>query len=217
MASYSDFLPYVLPYVPGCPDLLAETYVRDICIDFCAFSLLVQKPLDPIDVEANTAEYEFTPPAGTDVVMPLAVWFRESRIEPLTGDAGVLRAEFYNSTFSTAASVTGRPTNLIHIGGNSFLLYPVPDTDEAGAVTVYAALKPSAVSVTCDDRLFREYAYEIGQGAVGRLAEIPGQPFTNPNAGMFTAKYLLARNQARLQAGRSQGRTSMVISTRRGV
>lgn len=77
MAYLSDFLPYVPPYLPGCSTPLAEMTIRQICIDFCNHSQVVQGQLDPMDIIKGQTVYDIETPNGSETVFIRQAFFRD--------------------------------------------------------------------------------------------------------------------------------------------
>lgn len=196
MASLSDFMPHVLPYVVGCTYPLAELHIRNICIDFCTHAPIAQATLDPLDVIAGQIEYDIDTPSQTDATLILAANYRGRELAIVkTGDRN----------FLASREQPGEPSALMQAPGNVFQLDLMPSFDAIGAITMQIATKPTRTAMNVDDVLL-EYAYEIGQGVVGRLLLMPGHEFSNPAIAMaYTSTYNLARTDARIRADRSFG------------
>jgi hypothetical protein len=212
MAQLADFYPYLLPMVPGCPDILADQHLRDICIDFCGKSLVAQQPHDPLSVRANVAAYDFDPPAETQVQLVIKAWYLRNELKVITPNSLQVRPEMFNPRFSGADLGGSVPTKMIQLDGTSFTLDPAPQDDAANAVTLLIAVKPSRTATEVPQLLLEDYAYEIGRGAAARLMTLPGQPFTNPQlASAYLSEYLAARNAALLRANKSFGRSAQRV------
>jgi hypothetical protein len=216
MVSLSEFMPYVLPSVPGCTDVLAEQYLRDVCIDFCSKTLLIQRDHDPVSVVAGQADYDLDPPTGARVHMVMQAWFERQPLDVVTPDSPGMRPEVFNSGFQGADTNTGNPTKLIQKDDLTFTLERAPSVDSISAVTMRIALKPTRNATDVENILLDDYAYEIGQGAAARLMRIPGQPFTNIQLALaYETTYVTARNTAQARANRSYGRGTQQVQMRR--
>lgn len=207
MAALSDFMPYVLPYVPGCTYPLAELHIRQICIDFCAASSVVQEQLDAIDVVAGQINYDIdSAPHTTPTLVIEAAYLMRPLAIIKQGDINFPRAHEYH----------GEPFALMQAGDGTFTLDHTPAQDIAGAISLLVATKPARNAQNVADLLLDDYGHEIGQGAVGRLLMIPGHEWTNPAiAGAYTQIYERARTDARIRAEASFGRTSTRVRSRR--
>ena len=83
MASPSDFLSYVLPYVTGCSMPLAQQQILSICREFCSRAPVVQELLDPVDAIAGQALYDLDAPSGTDVSLVLEAFYQGNELLPM--------------------------------------------------------------------------------------------------------------------------------------
>lgn len=206
MASLSDFLPHVLPYVPGCSVPLALQHVRNVCIDFCSKAPIAQAELDPIDVTAGEAQYDIETPMGTDVSLILVASWKGQPLEVLAAGKPSLLA---------ANRPSGTPNGLQQAADNVFTLNATPTEDHPGAIALLVSTKPKRNAMNVADVLLNDYAYEIGLGVVGRLVVLPGQPFSAPgNAAYYNGVYERARTDARIEAERSFGASSNRVRPR---
>ena len=205
MAQLQDFLQYVLPYVPGCSDPLAEQFIRDICIDFCAGSSIVQFTHDPISLVAGQTEYDIDTPQGTEATLILAASYRGMPMRVLkTGD----------NAFNGREIPAGNPSALLQSPKGTFTLDRTPESDQANVIQMLVSTKPKRTATGVDDVLL-EYAYEIGQGVLGRLMLMPGQEFTKPEAAaVFTSTYNAAKVTARIRGERSFGAAGTSVRPR---
>lgn len=193
MATLSDLATYVMVYVPACPLMFVEQQLRDVCRDFCAHAAIVQVEIDPIDVVAGQSDYDIDVPFGTDVTMILSATYQGATLAE--------RGQYRGLTLGEA---------------NSFTLDQAPAASAPGAIAMRVATKPSRSANTVADILLNDYGYEIGQGAVGRLLMIPGQPWSAPaSAAAYTATYQHARTNARIAADASFGAATARVRPRR--
>jgi len=213
MASLSDFLPYVLPFVDGCSEPMAEQHIRDICIDFCAHSGVVQFSVDPIDVVQGQVDYDIDTPIGTVTHLIHEAWFQWRPLGVFkTGDIAN-RPELY---FPQPGSAGGTPVAIKQGPDNTFKLDIAPAESIPGAIVLLVSTKPTRKAATVDDLLLSDYAYEIGQGVAARLMRIPKKEFSDPASSMACEQiYQLARATARIRAEQSFGRTTSRVRPRR--
>lgn len=207
MASLSDFLPYVLPYVAGCSRPLAELHIRNVLMDFCAWAPIAQQVLDPITVIQGVRDYDFETEAGTFVTSVREVTFlgRPLAIYKL-GDPQI----------DYTGQAAGPPSGIVLNANNAFSLNITPEATSMGALRMVVATKPGPQAQQVADLLLNDYGYEIGQGVVARLMKIPGQAFSAPGAAFaYEAPYLKARNDARIRAEASFGAAQTRVRPRR--
>lgn len=207
MAALSDFMPYVLPYVAGCTYPLAELHIRNICIDFCTHAPIVQERPDPIDVVAGQIVYDIDTASGT---VPTLIIEAAYALRPLE----IIKQGDMN--FEAAHQQQGQPFRIMQAAEAQLTLDYTPAWDSPAALSLLVATKPTRTAQNVADVLFNDYAYEIGQGVVGRLLLMPGHEWSNPAfAQAYTATYERARTEARIRAEASFGQTSTRARHRR--
>lgn len=206
MVQIQDFLPYVLPYAPGCTDPLAEQHIRDVCIDFCIGSSIVQATLEPLDIITGQVEYDIETPAGTETSLILAASYNGTALNvEKDGD----------TVFLGAALPEGAPSAVKQTPTNTFTLNRIPQFDAPGAVQMLVATKPRRNAASVADILM-EYAYEIGLGVVARLSLIPEPGFPKPQlAAAYSSTYETAKLTARIRAERTFGTAAARVRPRR--
>ena len=203
MASFADFMPHVLPYVPGCSSPLAELHLRAICADFCNHAPIVVVTADPIDAEANSAQYDIDLPNTVNVALILEASFAGRRLEcasalPLVADVRI-----------------GTPSRYLQGAGNTITLDYAPSVDVPRALMVQVSTRPARNARTVADILLDEYGHDIGIGTAARLLAIPGQPFSNVDlATAFDRAYITARTEARIRGEAGFGRAAMTVRPR---
>lgn len=198
----SEFLPYLLPNVPGCPEPMAEQALRSACIEFCRISLLVQD-VTTDSLVANVADYTVEVPTSNVLVKVLGVWVGDKELQPasveMVSSGLALRGPTVKETVTSNFPLVyfqKTPTS------SDISLYPVPNEAYADGLAVRSAFAPSRTASSVADVLYTNWAEEIAQGALARLHAMPGLPFTNPGLAaafsqMFAAATRRAANVAR--------------------
>lgn len=210
MASYDDFLPYVLPDVPGCPEIVAVQQIRNTVIDFCEKSLVVQVDLDPVTLVAGQADYDLEPPTNRLVTKVISLFYRNRLLEPSAQDE-IQRATFYNPS-ALEADNQSDPTTWMQKDARTFSVFPIPKNRENGAITIRAAIKPTRASTSCDDVVFEDYVEYIAAGAKARLMIVPNKAYTNPNLVVTQNQlYMQGVNMARQRASRGHTRANLRV------
>ena len=214
MASLSDFYPYVMIDVPGCPEVVVDTALRSSMIEFCEKSLAVQRDLDPVTVVAGTLDYDLEPPTDQKVVKLLRVWYKTTELTPTAPD-DVTKPEVYNRLFSGANTTGAEPRTYVQKDDITFSVYPLPLETAANALTIRAALKPSRSATTFEDVLFEDYAEVIANGAKYRLLGMPGKPWmSGPAAAAAMTMFISGMNVARLRAIKGGTRANLQVAMR---
>lgn len=202
----SKFFPYVIPHVPGCSDPFAEQVVRSACIEFCSATLLLQE-ISTATVLAGVSDYDIDIPPASALSKVLGVMYEDRWLSPaslenvrsavaLRGEAG--SAEPTSATPQVYFQKT--PTS------EAISLYPVPAQTVDNGLTIRAAFAPSRTATSVDDVLFDDWAEEIAMGAVSRLMQMPGQPFSAPaaQAALYRKQFDAAVKQASVLARTGQ-------------
>jgi len=211
MATLSDFYPYVLPEIPGCPEITADVALRASLIEFCEKTLIVQRDHDPITVIANKTDYDLEPPTGQLVTKIMRAWYRDQKLDPLVPDS-VEAATVYNSLFANASVTKADPRQFLHKDERTITVYPFPKETVANALTLRVAYKPSRKATVFDDVLYEDYAEGIAHGAKYRLLGMANKPWTNgPAALTALTLFNAAVNVARSRATRGNSRGEVRI------
>jgi hypothetical protein len=215
MATLSNFYPYVLPEVPGCPEISVDVALRSSLIEFCEKSLVIQRDHDPLTVVAGVVDYDFEPPTGSLVIKVMKAWYKSEELIPLAPDE-VEDAELYNRSFSDANTAGSQPRYILQKDERTFSLYPIPDANVANGLTMRVAYKPSRTASSFEDVLFEDYAEVIAAGAKARLMMSPGKTYTNPQLAVaMMDMFGRGVNTARSRAGRGHVRSDLSVQMRR--
>ena len=214
MKALSVFFPYVLPYVMGCPKATVRRALVDAAIEFCETTQLVQQTLDVADTEQGNVECALFPPRYQAVAMPLKVWFKGNLLSP-AADAHVQAVQTYNAEPVGVEITTGDPREYFALGANKLGLYPVPESTEAGTITVRAALKPTRSATQLEDVLFEDWAEVIAAGALMRLHQTAGQPWSDAVQAVARERaFRVGMNRARIEASRGRTRGELRVTPR---
>lgn len=215
MAAYDDFMPYVLPEVPGAPEPIVTQHIRSACIDFCEKSLILTRDHDPITLVEKIVDYDLEPPTGYIVVKVMKAWLENQELTPLAPDF-VREASVYNRLFSSYESAPDRPRAYLQKDERSISVWGVPDKNYANGLTLRVALKPSRASTTIENVVFEDYAEVIAHGALYRLMISPGKSYTNPEmAAVHKNLFDQGINVARQRATHGQVRSTLSVKLRR--
>lgn len=189
MKPWDAFLPSVLPYCPGCPDLVAEDEIRNAAEEFLAETNAWRIWTDPVDTVAGQKEYTLVVPEHTRVLKLLAAVLNG---EPISVD--LTSPADRDAHFKLSMPEFG----VVQFGAS------VPGDDLPLTVNVSLSLKTSAIGLP--DELFDHYRMAISEGAISRLCMASDKPYTNParagaargrfEAFIASAKYKAARGNS---------------------
>lgn len=184
--SLKAFLPRVLPYVPGCPEILAISHLRDAAIEFCertkcwrVISSAVLSANGQAMVAPATATIHLIEEASWEGRPLVPVQFTDISPDELTG----------NTTQSP-------PQYITQIEPGKVQVYPF---QSGGTLRISAFLKPRADAIynsdasnpfddanaVVPDFLFMQDAEAIAQGALARIMSVPEHRFSNDQKAMI--------------------------------
>lgn len=211
MATLDDFYQYVLPEVPGCPEITADVAIRSALIEFCEKSHVIQRNHDPVTILAGITDYELEPPTGQLVVKVMRAWYRTLELDPAAPDS-VPKAEVYNTLFTGADKSRADPRVFLQKDERSISVFPIPKETVSNSLTMRVALKPTRVAATFEDVLFEDYAEVIASGAKYRLLSMANKPWTNgPASAANLTVFMSGVNAARSRAIRGNSRAEVKI------
>lgn len=186
MIHLKAFLPYVLPFAPGCTDLLATFHLRAAAIEFCERTKC-WRVLTSVTLAANgqamatpeTATIHLIEEATIDGVELIPVQFTDIGPDELTGN--------------TSAAP---PRYITQIEPGKVQVYPF---QAGGTLRISAFLKPRADSVynsnaldpfedanaVVPDFMLTQDAAAIAAGALAQILAVPGQQFSNDQKAML--------------------------------
>ena len=200
-ATLESFFPWVLPWVPGCPDPLADQAIRDACIDFCTRTDLVTR-IQPMDITATQQDYIVVPPTDMDFTRVISVWWQGKKLLPLPPTLVDSDVALRGVAIGNAVPQTGDPKWFFQKTPTDlgFSLYPIPDTTLVGGLTVKVSFQPSNTAATVESILWENYSNDIACGALATLMGMPGQQFTSPLAKEYSVRFeaaiIVGHNQA---------------------
>lgn len=206
MVPVSAFLSRLLPNVIGCPEPTALQALVDAAIEFCESTLAVRSTLDPADLVSGNSTYELDLPSQTLLSQVVTVRVNDRVLQALPSSQvyGVL-----SSGGPTAYYAEDVEETLV------LRLAPIPDKDEAGALVVRVATRPTRSATQFHSALFNEWAEVLVDGALSRLYDIPDQAFTDyAKALVLQQRFRHKANMARIQALHGRAVSSMSVTLR---
>jgi hypothetical protein len=211
MKALDLFMPYVLPYVAGCPSATAEQALRESAFEFCDLTLCVQavcrvaaiadEDAYPVDSKAQQLPIRLVEAFYGDRPLTSVAIDEVDNASALTGNADGGDVE---SGTPVAAFIRN---GLCEVG-----VYPPPnDPVDAKGFVFRVAYAPLRTATSLDDRLYDLWLAYITAGAVARLQEMPGQSFSADPMFMRT-RFLQGVSRARADARRGRIVSSMRVN-----
>lgn len=173
---FSDLLPYVLPEVAGCTDLLAERALRDTLIDLCQRAKVWSEPTYQQSTVPGQADYDIDMPCCGALV----------EINWLAVDGCRLSGAYDDC--AAIGAIPGTPFAYTQLTPDTVTLFPAPEA--AVPLTMRLTLRPQRDATEFPDWLADRYQDAIVAGAKGRLLTMNGRAWTAPQPGaMYLASY----------------------------
>lgn len=177
---WSDFGPYVMPNVTGCPAPVLEHHAKLMAMNWCRKTLCWQKWLDDGRTTPGQPIIELDVDPGLHIIKVKQVHIDGKPVDlihPLAGRAAATEGA------NSIESVFYDTNNTI---------YMVPTPTATLPVRVFAALTTSMASTSFPDEL-AEYVPDIAYGITASIQLLPKQAFSSPadaqtNAGMFRSR-----------------------------
>lgn len=163
---WSDFYPYVLPYVIGCPNPTVDVHIRQAAIEFCRATHCDTRTLDPLTTNGVDHLYEIDFPSQTQPLKLLAVAIAGLDYPLVTLEHGqqLVREQ------SAADFCFTRNKRTLDV-------YPLRLAGES--LEVEMVLAPSYNATGIDTDVASPYMSEIASGALASLFLIPKQPWSD--------------------------------------
>lgn len=184
----SDFLPLVMPYVMGAPEIVVERHIRMAIIEFCERTRCWRQIIDlPVTAQGRMV---IPMPYATVHEFEFAEWSDGAgQVSPLTA------TQFSDVDQSIEVGTGGTPQFVTQIEPGTLMLFPPVDT---GVVRVSAFLKPrsgqSYALVAGEARdvfnqaprfIFDQFSNAIAAGAISSVLRLPQQSFTDLKMSAF--------------------------------
>ena len=198
---YSNFLPYVLPYINDCPPQIAEHNIRLSCIEFLNHTRLV-KVTSYIDTQENVGEYFI----GEDIDLDCYCISSIGRV--CLGGRELQRLDQDKCCPTDCGYIFNMPCDVF--------ITPPPSEDMKKSLSVELFLQPTQDGCSVDRWIYEKYAETIAQGALYRIYNLTRQPWYDPSqAGLHARFYAEGMEKARCDrvSGFSSGVTK--VKTRR--
>lgn len=195
--AWEDFLPLILPDLPGCPKALALAAVRRGADELCRGAYVWTGELGPVDVSAGQTDYTFAAPSGSVPVIMLGLYYQGVPLSAATAEE--LDEKYPGWSELTAA----RPLRFIVPAIGKVRLVPKPTTAATGALTARMVLAPAHDAADVQDLIFEQWAPAVAHAAKAELMAVPGKAWSDPQLSEHHAR------QFRTHIARARGRASI--------
>lgn len=187
-----EFLPDVLPEVPGCPSAMARHAVRRSIRRLCA-SGLWNELLPPISTIAGVGDYDVVAIGDREVERVSLVFYDGMELEHMP----IERARYHQGIdWRTKTAVT--PSAYTMTDPRTLYLVPAPSDAKTDVIEVRADLKPTNDANAVPEFFLQDWPEAVAAGALTRLLMQRKQPWADPQ---MASVYERAFNSAVASAG----------------
>jgi hypothetical protein len=192
--SLDRWLPFVMPYVTGCPEDAAIHNIRQSAIEFLDKTGVWQETLPAKLTISGDSLYTLDIPAASAPVKIL-----EYKLDDVYGKV------------SDGSAVASAVASAKLVDRETVELTPTPQkTGQQMVFVVTLKLTQAATDVT--NEVFEHYAQDIADGAVARILKIAGQSWTNlPESKIREAAFNAAVDKAQWLRQKGFGRTTQRV------
>lgn len=195
-----DFLKFVLPDVPGCPDELVRQAVMFTANRFCVDTQCIDAISDPVQLEEGVQDYDMDIMPGLQAITIKSVWTPTRELTPVT------MSELNRMLPNWQVATNSEPSfyNMVK-GFGKLTVYPIPAAPLGSDMTFHAVYAPNQFGTVVPDALVDFYLDTITAGAKARLMITPGQAWSNAqmavanqslyDAGVVSAKIDVMHNR----------------------
>lgn len=195
-----DFLKFVLPDVPGCPDDLVRQAIMFTANRFCTETQCIDAISDPVQLEEGVQDYDMDILPGLQAITIKSVWTPTRELTPVT------MSELNRMLPNWQVATNSEPSfyNMVK-GFGKLTVYPIPALPLGSPLTFHAVYAPNQFGNTLPDDMVGFYIDTIAAGAKARLMITPGQTWSNAqlavanqslyDAGVVSAKIDVMHNR----------------------
>lgn len=172
-------LPYLLPDVPGVPDITALQALRLASIEFCEKTHTWNETQDPIPLEDNVNEYDLEVEQGARINTVMNVWLRDRQIDPKTMEELAMILPDWQTAKNSRPSYYNAAADI-----GVLRVYPIP-LEPTESIRVRVSYVPTLTSSTVPDIVVNRYIDELIHGAKHRLMVAPGKGWSNGELALY--------------------------------
>lgn len=170
---YADLLPYILPDMKGCSDMLAEQAIAEVVMDFCTRTAIWRVFLDAQIVIPGRYEYDIDVPADATLVQIRSITI--DGLPPLTPK----HDDFIAGAYPLWKTERATPKHYFQTADDIVNLAPCPAERSTTGMIMQIALKPSPAARTFPEWIYTKYMTGLHAGIKAKLMLKPGHQFTN--------------------------------------
>lgn len=202
---FRDLLPWVLPQVPTCSNMMGVQALERAARELCQKSRLWRVTQHPLPLTNSYCEYEFEPYDMADRVQIEWATYEGKPLIPITER----QLFMYDAEWLLR---TGFPTHYLEMNPGLIRLWPTPTTfldksepymvpasvgedgepmpdeiDQPCSVMFRISMKPALGATSMDRQILDDYYDSIVNGALAYLMFMPAKPWSNPDLAQIYA------------------------------
>jgi hypothetical protein len=171
--TWGNFLPYIQPHVPGCPEIVIKTHLQEAAAEYIGRSELWRFDVENDFTSKNTADYEIDVPTGAVLENILVLYLDGQPLKRVT-----------DRHFALPNTIkSGSPSAFTIYQDTQIRFFPTPD--KKYTFSGVGTLKPSLAATGVENFIFETHGRSIACGAIYKLCSVPGKEWTNPEAAMY--------------------------------
>ena len=174
MVPLDAFMSRLMPSAPGAPDPLVRQALVDAAIQFCELTGIARFTSDPVPTVAGVSTYDVDLPEQTEMSKVIGLWVGGHKINT----APEVTVQDHRGVYQQETPDTGFPGYAVVIEPRAVTFVPAPNTDNL-PILIRSTTRPTRSATKLDDVLFDRWAESIVAGALYRLCNTPGQPYTD--------------------------------------
>ena len=216
---FQDLLPWVLPSVVTCSDMMGLQALQRAARELCEKSRIWRTTQHPLPLTNSYCEYEFEPFEGADRVQIEWATYEGRKLEPTT-EHMLFKCD------KEWLKRRGPPTNYLEMNSGMIRIWPTPttflsqsepylnpatvgdgeepmpqDIDQPCSLMFRISMKPKMDATAMDKQIMDDYFDTIVNGALAYLMFMPAKPWTAPDlAQVYSNTFQEGNAKARRQA-----------------
>ena len=187
MKLWSDFHPYVLPDVTGCPIPLLDQTLCETARDFCTRTKAWIEYGEALEVDGTQIVFQFDTWTGTEMVSVVSA--------SVDGDDySVLDRKRLPASWVTGEQGDIKDKTIVLVSAQEYVVFPKPNAGQL--IRIDLALRPALGASTVGDVVFDEHLESISAGTKAKLMAKPRKEWTD----LQFAAFFGAQFEARIHA-----------------
>lgn len=178
-----DFLPHLLPELPGCPDSIIKQQLLFGCIELCQETHAWNEIQDPIQILDKQYEIDVETPRDTRIVAVKDVWAASRKLRPVT------MPQLFEMMPNWQTAEGSEPTYYnASIDYRTIRIFPIPLGANRQTLTMRVAYAPEMAATTIPDELAIKFWDALIGGAKSRLMVMPGKSWSNAALAVYNRR-----------------------------